>query len=78
MFINNAVKGYHARMRTCDLCLADTYPPQGGDALINIDDLLQVTQDWGRLGRVTGDANHNGIVNVDDLLAVINAWGPCN
>lgn len=57
-------------------CPADI-APQGGDHLVNVDDLLTVINSWGPCANCAGDINGNGTVNVDDLLAVINSWGPC-
>ena len=71
------VSPYWARWCDCNLCEADVSPPDGGDRVVNIDDLLAVITNWGALGPNPGDANHNGITNIDDLLAVINSWGRC-
>jgi len=60
--------------------------PQGGDDVVDVQDLLAVIAAWGPcanpndcsadvapLGPPMGD----DVVNVQDLLAVIAAWGPC-
>jgi hypothetical protein len=64
-------------------CTSDIAPP-GGDATVNIDDLLRVINSWGPCP--TGSActadiappGGNGTVNIDDLLFIINTWGPCH
>lgn len=76
-----------ARAQACDValpaCAADV-APVGGNATVNVDDLLAVINTWSQVGppRPQGDCaplpNGNCTVNVDDLLAVINGWGPCN
>jgi hypothetical protein len=80
------------RNRACDLpvtCPADIAPPGGGpgggggDGVVNIDDLLEVINNWGQTeppGSNPADAappGGDGIVNIDDLLLLINNWGPC-
>jgi hypothetical protein len=61
------------------VCPADV-APAGGNAVVNIDDLLVVINAWGPhpgAGDVS-PACGDGLVNIDDLLAIINAWGPCH
>jgi hypothetical protein len=63
-------------------CLADIAPPNGGDARINIADLLQVISGWGPCANpcipdCLSDVNGDCSVNIVDLLAVIAHWGPC-
>lgn len=66
------------------LCPADI-APNGGDGVVNVDDLLLVINSWGFCppppadcpGDIAPPPSGNGVVNVDDLLAVINNWGPC-
>jgi hypothetical protein len=60
-------------------CAGDISPTNGGDNVVNIDDLLQALLAWGPCSSplCLGDTDHNGIVNIDDLLAVITTWGPC-
>ena len=53
-----------------------------GDAESNIDDLVQVINQWGECGPppplvCEADIIRSGNVNIDDLVAVITAWGPC-
>ncbi len=46
------------------------------DAMVNVNDLLEVIGAWGQTGSpadVTGD----GVVGIEDLLEVISMWGPC-
>lgn len=43
---------------------------------VNIDDLLQVINNWGATGN-SADVTHDGVVDIDDMLAVINGWGAC-
>lgn len=61
-------------------CLGDT----NGDAIVNIDDLLEVINTWGACadpGNCPGDLapkpNGDGLVNIDDLIAIVNGWGAC-
>jgi hypothetical protein len=59
-------------------CPADN-APLGGNGTVDVDDLLNVINNWG--GNI-GPADisppwGNGMIDVDDLLAVINGWGPC-
>ena len=75
--LDQQATAYWARWRDCDLCEADVFPPDGGDRVVNIDDLVAVITNWGTLGPSPGDANHNGIVNINDLLAVMSGWGSC-
>jgi hypothetical protein len=54
--------------------------PLGGNGVVDVDDLLNVINNW---GGVSGPADivplfGDGVIDVDDLLAVINGWGPCN
>jgi hypothetical protein len=59
-------------------------PRRAGDAdgsgVVDIDDLLQVVNGWGRcgMGCCSADvapAGGNGVIDIDDLLGVINNWG---
>jgi len=81
----NGATGTGTMVITCTVpvtCPADI-APAGGNAVVNVDDLLAVINAWGPCG----DPNNcpadiappggNDQVNVDDLLAVINAWGDC-
>ena len=56
-------------------CATDV-APDGGNGVVDVDDLLLVVNNWGATGG-PADITGNGIVDVDDLLAVVNAWGPC-
>jgi len=57
--------------------------PEGGNGIVNIDDLFAVLNAMGRRGTCDAAPRNddgtvgNGIVNVDDLLAVLLAFGPC-
>jgi hypothetical protein len=56
--------------------------PSGGDARINIDDLLNIINYWGTCAEpcmpdCLADIDGNCVVNIDDLLEVINHWGLC-
>jgi len=57
--------------------------PQGGDDVVNVQDLLAVIGAWGPCANPNdcpadvAPAGGDDIVNVQDLLAVIGAWGPC-
>ena len=54
------------------VCIADVT----GDALVNVNDLLTVIDQWGTSNDMA-DVNDDGIVDVTDLLEVIGNWGPC-
>lgn len=57
-------------------CPADVMPEDGGDGVVNFDDLLEVLASWGQA--CTGpDIDRSGEVDFDDVLAVLSAWGPC-
>ena len=58
-------------------CLADI-SPEGGNGVVDVDDLLEVINEWGACKSCHADINLDGQVNVDDLLAIINGWGPCD
>jgi hypothetical protein len=55
-------------------CPADT----NGDALVDINDVLNVLGNWGPgpFEVPAADTNGDGIVDVVDFLAVVGAWGP--
>jgi len=64
-------------------CPWDCAPP-GGNGVINIDDVLQVINEFGMANGACDNAPDNGdgtfgngIVNIDDLLGVINNFGEC-
>ena len=45
-----------------------------GDALVNVDDLLDVLGDFGSCPCCPTDFDENGVVSVDDVLEVIAGW----
>ena len=45
------------------------------NGIIDVNDLLTVINDWGKLG--IGDINQDGITDVADVLLVISGWGEC-
>jgi hypothetical protein len=53
----------------------------GPDGTVDVDDLLEVINNWGDNPSTAGDAAPapcgNGVIDVDDLLAIINNWGAC-
>jgi hypothetical protein len=55
---------------------AEDVSPNGGNGIVNIDDLTQVILNWGSAGPA-GDVTANGAVDIDDLTAVILGWGTC-
>ena len=57
-------------------CLADI-APAGGDGSVNVNDLLQVINNWGPCQGCPADIVSDGSVNLSDLLAVIDDWGLC-
>ncbi|MHC4776399.1 MAG: hypothetical protein ACYTBR_14200, partial [Planctomycetota bacterium] len=56
-------------------CPGDT----NGDALVNVNDVLNVLANWGvgPFDPPGADTNSDGIVNVTDFLLVLAGWGPC-
>jgi T5SS/PEP-CTERM-associated repeat protein len=61
------------RLRVTSTCPADT----NGTGNIDVDDLLDVINNWGSCSGCAADTNGSGAVDVDDLLEVINNWGSC-
>ena len=58
-------------------CPGDVYP-DGGNGVVNIDDLVRVITQWSPFCLTCpGDINGDEAVNIDDLVAVITAWGNC-
>jgi hypothetical protein len=53
-------------------CVADI----NGDSMVNVNDLLEVVNQWGSTSG-SADINGDGIVNVSDLLEIVNSWGSC-
>jgi hypothetical protein len=66
---------YVATLNPAPLCPGDI-APAGGDGSVDVDDLLEVINNWGETGG-PADITQNGVVDVDDLLVIINQWGPC-
>lgn len=71
---------------TSDGCSGMDYWPEGGDGVVNIDELLVVINHWGENGtasgiRPPGDCfpfiTGNCVVNIDDLIQTIRNWGSC-
>jgi hypothetical protein len=61
-------------------CLGDIVP-EGGDGVVNVDDLLLVIDSWGWCIGCSADIwppGSNTLVNVEDLLTLLNTWGPCD
>jgi hypothetical protein len=56
-------------------CPGDT----NGDAVVDINDVLNVLGNWGNgpFEPPGSDANGDGVVDVTDFLDVIGQWGPC-
>ncbi|MHC4785861.1 MAG: hypothetical protein ACYTE6_07830 [Planctomycetota bacterium] len=56
-------------------CPGDT----NGDALVNVNDVLNVLANWGAgpFEPPGADTNGDGVVNVTDFLRVLAGWGPC-
>ncbi|MCA9296853.1 MAG: hypothetical protein KC983_10050, partial [Phycisphaerales bacterium] len=64
-------------------CVGDC-SPQGGDGMVDIDDVVELINTFGFTTGVCDIAPENpdgslgnGIVNVDDLVTLINNFGPC-
>jgi hypothetical protein len=51
--------------------------PNGGNGVVDIDDLLTIINNWGLGSGNPADVTGDGSVNIDDLLAVINGWSAC-
>lgn len=57
---------------------ADPRADLNGDGVVDLDDLSEVTNNWGRTGTpgtVPGDVNGDGVVDLQDLSIVTNNWG---
>ena len=52
-----------------------TLPSANGDGVVNIDDLIEVAQNFGQVGKNNADINGDGIVDVVDLILVAVALG---
>jgi len=50
-------------------------PPANGDGVVNIADLVEVAQNFGRVGENNADVNGDGVVNIVDLILVAVALG---
>jgi hypothetical protein len=67
----------------CESTCQGDIAPIGGNAQVNIDDLLAVVSAWGPCPIAVdchadiAPIGGNGAVNIDDLLMVIANWGPC-
>ena len=46
-----------------------------GDGVINIQDLVLVSSQFGKLGKNSADVNGDGVVNISDLVLVAGAFG---
>src|ERR1043165_1167308 len=63
-------------------CYADC-SPDGGDAKVDVNDLLKIINSWGNCVNVfncpadVAPFAGDGTVDVNDLLKVINSWGDC-
>tara|TARA_Y100000589_G_scaffold317764_1_gene344278 strand:- start:3086 stop:3709 length:624 start_codon:yes stop_codon:yes gene_type:complete len=57
-------------------CPADVFPLEGGDGIVDIQEMLGVLADWGMSGSVY-DVNYDDIVDVSDVLEVLQSWGEC-
>lgn len=56
-------------------CTEDcSLPPDG---LVDLEDLLEVIENWAQVGPEQADVDLNFVVDMDDLLRVIHSWGPC-
>ena len=49
-----------------------------GDAIVNIDDMLAVLNEWNCQILCSSDVDGDGTVTIDDLLDVVDAWGYCD
>ncbi|MCZ6834348.1 MAG: right-handed parallel beta-helix repeat-containing protein [Planctomycetota bacterium] len=60
-------------------CPADIFPPNGGDGVVNVRDLLFVLRQWGNPHDDGGTPprDRGRPFNVEDLLFIIGNWGPC-
>lgn len=65
------------------ICWADVFP-DGGNGVVDIDDLVRVITSWGNCPRSPAPCpadcfpnGGNGVVDIDDLVRVITGWGLC-
>jgi hypothetical protein len=63
-------------------CVADILP-EGGDGVVDQQDLMAVLDGWGNCNTKLGcpadivPPGGNGVVNIDDLMRLIQTWGAC-
>lgn len=58
------------------LCLSECFP-DGGDGVIDIDDLLSLISAWEEGTNALCDYDGDGVPGMSDLLALIASWGQC-
>ena len=46
-----------------------------GDRIVNIQDLVLVSSNFGKTGQNSADVNSDGVVNISDLVLVAGAFG---
>jgi hypothetical protein len=61
---------------TCEEDVVECDGDLNGDAVVDVEDLLDLLGNWGSSG--TGDINEDGIVDVEDLLILLGNWGDCS
>ena len=58
-------------------CPADVYPVDGGDGLVDVNDVLALISAWGEVDSPY-DTNGDGVIDVADILEALNNWGSCD
>ena len=75
---------YRVQSTLAPPCLGDIAPAGAPNAEVDVDDLLQVINNWGKCADATdcpediAPVGGNNVVDVDDLLTIINGWGSCS
>ncbi len=54
-------------------CLGDF----NNDDSVNVEDILNIINEWGPCEGCFADINLDGVVDISDLLFVVATWGPC-
>ncbi len=65
---------YFGKKSDVEVCVGDLT----GDGNVNVFDLLNLLENWGRCNGCDADLNFDGMVDVFDLLALLENWGGCN
>ena len=56
-----------------DSCFGDV----NGDAVVDVNDVMEIILAWGSTNSPDADLNGDGVVEVNDIVILIGAWGSC-